>query len=118
MATLTTPKYAIPYPDGNERVMDGDNAMGAIATRLDNLLPVTKTGSVTTDASGFATVTHSIGTTPTHALFALNGTTGSLYGHWFVDTYTTTTVRVRVCDPSGVPANAQTVAYRATYFFT
>jgi len=37
MATLTTPRLAIPYPDGNERVMDGDNAMGAIATTLDDL---------------------------------------------------------------------------------
>lgn len=37
MTTLTTPKLAIPYPDGAERVMDGDNAMGAIATKIDGL---------------------------------------------------------------------------------
>lgn len=37
MATLTTPRLAIPYPDGTERVMDGDNAMGAIATKVDGL---------------------------------------------------------------------------------
>lgn len=38
MATLTTPKYGFPYPDGAERVMDGDNAMGALATSVENIL--------------------------------------------------------------------------------
>jgi hypothetical protein len=35
MATLTTPKMALPYPDGAERVMDGDNAIGALANAID-----------------------------------------------------------------------------------
>ena len=34
MATLTSP-HGRPYPDGNERVRDGDNAMGALATAGD-----------------------------------------------------------------------------------
>jgi len=38
MATLTTPIYTLPYPDGAERVMDGDNAIGALATKLDGIL--------------------------------------------------------------------------------
>jgi hypothetical protein len=37
MATLTTTRLGIPFPDGTERVMDGDNAMGAIATKVDSL---------------------------------------------------------------------------------
>jgi len=35
MATLTTPHYALPYPDGAERVMDGDNAIAALAKSVD-----------------------------------------------------------------------------------
>jgi hypothetical protein len=35
MATLTTPKMALPYPNGAERVMDGDNAIGALANAID-----------------------------------------------------------------------------------
>ena len=38
MATLTTPTYGIPYPDGTERVADGDNAMGALGLAVENLL--------------------------------------------------------------------------------
>jgi hypothetical protein len=38
VATLTTPKYGFPYPDGAERVMDGDNAIGALAQAVENLL--------------------------------------------------------------------------------
>jgi hypothetical protein len=40
MATLATPVYGFPYPDGAERVMDGDNAIGALALAVENrLLP-------------------------------------------------------------------------------
>jgi hypothetical protein len=35
MATLHTPNRSYPYPDGAERVMDGDNAIGALAQALD-----------------------------------------------------------------------------------
>lgn len=35
---LTTPKYGFPYPAGTDRVMDGDNAMGALALAIENLL--------------------------------------------------------------------------------
>jgi hypothetical protein len=38
MATLTTPTYGFPYPDGAERVMDGDNAMGALALAVENVI--------------------------------------------------------------------------------
>lgn len=34
----TTPVYAIPYPVGTDRVMDGDNAMQAIADRVEAIL--------------------------------------------------------------------------------
>lgn len=35
----TTARWQIPYPTGTDRVMDGDNAMQAIAERIDVLLP-------------------------------------------------------------------------------
>jgi len=38
MATLTTPRLGLPYPDGAERVMDGDNAIGALANAVDGPL--------------------------------------------------------------------------------
>ena len=112
-----TPK-GIPYPIGTDRVMDGDNAMQAIAEKVDALLPVTVRGSLTTDASGYATVPHGQATTPTAAIFQLDRTSGNLYGHWWTDTYTATTVRVRVGDPSGGVAATQVIPYRVTYTFT
>jgi hypothetical protein len=36
--TATTPRYAIPYPQGTDRVMDGENAMQAIAERVEAIL--------------------------------------------------------------------------------
>ena len=36
MATLTTPTYGFPYPDGTERVADGDNAIGALAHAIED----------------------------------------------------------------------------------
>lgn len=33
-----TPIFAIPYPVGTDRVMDGDDAMAAIATSVENLI--------------------------------------------------------------------------------
>lgn len=38
MATLTTPVFGFPYPDGAERVMDGDNAIGALAGAIEAAL--------------------------------------------------------------------------------
>lgn len=38
MTTLTTPIYKLPWPDGAERVMDGDNAIGALATAVEGVL--------------------------------------------------------------------------------
>lgn len=35
---LTTPIYGFPYPSGTDRVMDGDNAMGALALAIETLL--------------------------------------------------------------------------------
>lgn len=67
MGTLTTPKFAIPWPDGTERVMDGDNAMGAIANKVDGLgiafAHAAGTVSIvaTTVASASAAVTFPVG---------------------------------------------------------
>lgn len=43
MATLTTPGMNLPYPDGAERVMDGDNAIGALALAIDRPLQLQNT---------------------------------------------------------------------------
>jgi hypothetical protein len=53
MATLTTPRLAIPYPDGNERVRDGDNAIGALGAYLEDL---TKAGIPARIATGSGTL--------------------------------------------------------------
>jgi hypothetical protein len=34
----TTPKYALPYPTGTDRVMDGDNAMQALAEAIEGTI--------------------------------------------------------------------------------
>ena len=34
----STPKYSWPYPSGTDRVMDGDNAMGALGTAIEDTL--------------------------------------------------------------------------------
>lgn len=39
----TTPIFAIPYPVGTDRVMDGDNAMQALAERVETILAPTGT---------------------------------------------------------------------------
>ena len=70
MATLTSPRLGIPYPDGTERVRDGDNAMGAIANYLDALatagIPYRMaagrvTINVSASATGFTAVTFPAG---------------------------------------------------------
>ena len=40
----TTPKYAFPYPIGTDRVMDGDNAIQALAERVEAVLAGTGSG--------------------------------------------------------------------------
>lgn len=57
MTTLTTPKYAIPYPDANEPVSGGAAAMQAIGMRLDGLLGaptlIVDTGELVASAASF-----------------------------------------------------------------
>ena len=56
MATQTTPIYGFPYPDGNEKVRDGDDAMGALAsaieTEMANPLSCVATGTVMVGITG------------------------------------------------------------------
>lgn len=53
MAVLTTSRLGLPYPDGNDRLRDGDNRIGDLATKLDNLDAV---GIPFAMAAGMATV--------------------------------------------------------------
>jgi len=41
-----TPKFAFPYPVGTDRVMDGDNAMQALAEKVESLFGVTRSSFV------------------------------------------------------------------------
>jgi hypothetical protein len=54
VATLTTPKYAIPYPDANEPVAGGAAAMQAIAQAIEakvGLVPIADSGVLAVAAS-------------------------------------------------------------------
>jgi len=42
-----TPKFAFPYPVGTDRVMDGDNAMQALAEKVEALLGTTRSAVMT-----------------------------------------------------------------------
>ena len=37
MAVLTTTRLGLPYPDGNDRLRDGDNRIGDLSAKLDDL---------------------------------------------------------------------------------
>lgn len=50
MSTLHTPLYNLPYPDGAERVMDGDNAMGALALAIENLIAAQRVAAPSSSA--------------------------------------------------------------------
>lgn len=57
MAVLTTSRLALPYPDGNDRLRDGDNRIGDLASALDDLEQVgipwaMACGSASVSASG------------------------------------------------------------------
>jgi len=43
----TTPKFAFPYPVGTDRVTDGDNAIQALAERVETILGTTRVSVVT-----------------------------------------------------------------------
>lgn len=49
-----TSKYAIPYPIGTDRVADGDNAMQAIAEKVDTILGVPNTAATLRKSIGQA----------------------------------------------------------------
>lgn len=55
MGGTTTAPWSIPYPTGSDRVMDGDNAMQAMAERITVLMesPVKPAYSVMTMANGW-----------------------------------------------------------------
>jgi hypothetical protein len=48
----TTPKYAFPYPVGTDRVMDGDNAIQALAERVEAVMQTAYTAYTPTLYNG------------------------------------------------------------------
>lgn len=112
----TTASHALPYPGDGDLVTQGAQAMQALAEAVDALLPVHRTITFTTDASGFYTYTHGLGYAPSQILSVLDRATGALYSHILFDTITTTTVRLRVLDSAGTAANAATVPVRISFW--
>jgi hypothetical protein len=55
----TTPKYQLPYPTGTDRVADGDNAIQALAERVEVVVPLVRVGVVgmATNAGSDGTIT-------------------------------------------------------------
>lgn len=58
-----TIKLQLPYPVGTDRIMDGDDAIHALASRLDLIL-ARGTVTLTTNASGAVTINHGMTVTP------------------------------------------------------
>ena len=50
----TTPLYALPYPTGTDRVMDGDNAMEALARAVENMRRLLGYGMATANQGGIS----------------------------------------------------------------
>lgn len=50
----TTPLYALPYPTGTDRVMDGDNAMEALARAVENMRRLLGYGMATANQAGIS----------------------------------------------------------------
>lgn len=104
-----TPAYDLPYPDPDD-TPDVPYHVQQLAEATEALVQGHSSGrsfwdarTVTTDASGFVTVTHGAGFTPTVALAMLARATGALYADIVGDTLTATTVRLRILD-NGTPA--------------
>jgi hypothetical protein len=55
----STPKYQLPYPLGTDRVADGDNAIQALAERVEAITPSVRYGVTTmaTNAQSDGTIT-------------------------------------------------------------
>lgn len=109
-----TPKYALPYP-GPGVAPDVPVYMQQLAEAVEAKTvgsSTAKTGkrlhwgfaSLSTDAGGFATVTHGAGFTPTAVFLQLFRATGSLYTDLACDSVTATTFRVRPLGADGVQA--------------
>lgn len=73
------------------------------------------TATVTTDATGFATVTHGAGFTPTVVLCNLGRTSGALYDVTRTSNYTSTQFTIRVLDNAGATVNS-TSSIPVTFF--
>jgi hypothetical protein len=60
-----TPVLGMPYPEGTDRVMDGDDAIQALAERIESQLKI-KAGkaTVTTDSLGNYVFPHGLGVVP------------------------------------------------------
>jgi len=104
----------LPYPDDDQPLADMALAVKALADAVETALNTrlrTKVivGSATTDANGYATITHNAGFTPTYAAAALDRTTGALYNTFMFDSFGATTVRTRIQDAAGNMAPGGTV---------
>jgi hypothetical protein len=77
-----TPTFAIPYPVGTDRVMDGDNAMQALAERVD-LMP-----KQVTDPVNFHGTSAGLGAAAAIITASFTGVVAGLYAIVYTGTFT------------------------------
>ena len=83
MGSTTT--HGFPYPVGTDRVMDGDNAIQALAQYTDDYVTTQRgaskvkfvTNTQTSSGGGHLTIPHGLGVIPTGAVVTLYGVTGT-----------------------------------------
>ena len=96
----TTPKYGFPYPTGTDRVMDGDNAIQALAESVEGQIGKAKWGAatVTTDASGNAVIAHGMGIKPAVVIGSIALSTVAWIANVYNPGVTTTNIHFVVRD--------------------
>jgi hypothetical protein len=119
----TTP-LGIHYPISTDAPNEA-LGMSTMATDIDTLITALQAkpmahwlfcNTVTTDTSGYVTITHGAGFTPTVAFATpsspiTSGATASIFGFALCDTFTSTTVRVRCLFANGVQIATATVSF-------
>jgi hypothetical protein len=124
-----TDKYAFPYPTGTDRVMDGDNAIAALANAVEDLLEASAipfraqagtaviAGTVAANAGSSVAVTFAVGRfTATPVLVVTptsNGYPAASHGGLVA-----TGVTLRIWNPTGTGVSSITMHYYAVQMTT
>lgn len=110
-------RITVPVSGGAAATVNSSNRVSAAAAGADVTVPHAWTGNVTTDASGYATVTHGAPFTPAAAAVTLATTAAmSSIASWAYDNLGATTVRLRCVKSDGTVAAAVTVPVSVVLF--